>query len=425
MLADRCWFFCLVILGCSTFCSDRPVLMAQTSVGNDWTGWRGANRDDLSKETGLLKSWPENGPKNLWTVDTGGLGYAGFAAVGERLFTLGSTGDSEFAICLNVQDGSTIWKQTIDDLFENNWGDGPRNTPTVDGDRVYVLSASGQLKCLSTEDGSEKWAVSLTEQLGGERPFWGFSESPLIDGEQVICTPGGKQGAVVALNKLTGATIWQSKDFTNPCHYSSIIVADVNQQKQYIQLFEKALVGFDADNGDVIWQQDWSGRIAVIPTPIFEDNKVYVSSGYGAGSMLVDVSDGENVKKVWFSSKMKNHHGGVILLDGHYYGYSDKVGWLCQSAKTGGVVWKEKEALQKGAISYADNRFYLLEEKSGQVVLINAAPDGWQEFGRFQLKPLSENRKQKGKVWVHPVISNGRMFLRDQEMIYCFDISGR
>ena len=425
MLADRCWFFCLVILGCSTFCSDRPVLMAQTSVENDWTGWRGANRDDLSKENGLLKSWPENGPKNLWTVDTGGLGYAGFAAVGERLFTLGSTGDSEFAICLNVQDGSTIWKRTIDDLFENNWGDGPRNTPTVDGDRVYVLSASGQLKCLSTEDGSEKWAVSLTEQLGGERPFWGFSESPLIDGDKVLCTPGGKQGAVVALNKLTGATIWQSKDFTNPCHYSSIIVADVNQQKQYIQLFEKALVGFDADSGDVIWQQDWNGRIAVIPTPIFEDNKVYVSSGYGAGSMLVDVSDGENVKKVWFSSKMKNHHGGVILLDGHYYGYSDKVGWLCQSAKTGGVVWKEKDALQKGAISYADNRFYLLEEKSGQVVLINAAPDGWQEFGRFQLKPLSENRKQKGKVWVHPVISNGRLFLRDQEMIYCFDISGR
>lgn len=424
MLGKGRVFSCVIAvsIGILGWNANFSVAQGQDNANYDWPGWRGPNRDDLSKETGLLQAWPNEGPPQLWTVDTGGLGYAGFAVVGEKLFTLGSGEDGEFAICLDVNDGSTIWKKSIDDLYTNDWGDGPRNTPTVDGDHVYVMSANGTLKCLTVKDGSEIWSVSLTDDLGGEIPNWGYSESPLVDGDKILCTPGGSKGAVVALDKTNGNVVWQSSDFTNPCHYSSIIVADVNGRKQYIQLFEKALAGFDAKNGDLLWQDAWDGRIAVIPTPIFNDNTVYISSGYGVGSMLLDISDSEQVKRKWFSKKMKNHHGGVILLDGHYYGYSDKVGWLCQSAKTGGEVWTEKDEFKKGAIAYADGRFYLLEEDSGQVALISASADGWDEKGRFQLEPLSENRKKFGRIWVHPVISNGRLFLRDQEMIYCFDI---
>jgi len=425
MLGNSRVFGCAIAMSVVGLLWNADFSMAQglDNANHDWPGWRGPNRDDLSTETGLLQEWPSDGPPQLWTVDSGGLGYAGFAVVGEKLFTLGSNDEGEFAICLDVNDGSTIWKTSIDDLYTNSWGDGPRNTPTVDGDHVYVMSANGTLKCLTVKDGSEIWSVSLTDDLGGERPNWGYSESPLVDGDKILCTPGGSKGAVVALDKTNGNVVWQSSDFTNPCHYSSIIVADVNGRKQYIQLFEKALAGFDANNGDLLWQDAWDGRIAVIPTPIFNDNTVYISSGYGVGSMLLDISDSEQVKRKWFSKKMKNHHGGVILLDGNYYGYSDKVGWLCQSAKTGGEVWSEKDEFKKGAIAYADGRFYLLEEDSGEVALISASPEGWQEQGRFQLEPLSENRKRKGKVWVHPVISNGRLFLRDQEMIYCFDIT--
>ena len=425
MLGKSRVFGCAIAMSVVGLLWNADFSMAQglDNANHDWPGWRGPNRDDLSTETGLLQEWPNDGPPQLWTVDSGGLGYAGFAVVGEKLFTLGSNDEGEFAICLDVNDGSTIWKTSIDDLYTNSWGDGPRNTPTVDGDHVYVMSANGTLKCLTVKDGSEIWSVSLTDDLGGERPNWGYSESPLVDGDKILCTPGGSKGAVVALDKTNGNVVWQSSDFTNPCHYSSIIVADVNGRKQYIQLFEKALAGFDANNGDLLWQDAWDGRIAVIPTPIFNDNTVYISSGYGVGSMLLDISDSEQVKRKWFSKKMKNHHGGVILLDGNYYGYSDKVGWLCQSAKTGGEVWSEKDEFKKGAIAYADGRFYLLEEDSGEVALISASPEGWQEQGRFQLEPLSENRKRKGKVWVHPVISNGRLFLRDQEMIFCFDIT--
>ena len=424
MLGKSRVFSCVIAvsIGILGWNANFSVAEGQDNANYDWPGWRGPNRDDLSKETGLLQAWPNEGPPQLWTVDTGGLGYAGFAAVGEKLFTLGSGEDGEFAICLDVNDGSTIWKSSIDELYTNKWGDGPRNTPTVDGDQVYVMSANGTLKCLAVKDGSEIWSASMTEDFGGERPYWGYSESPLVDGDRLLCTPGGSQGAIVALDKSNGNLVWQSSDFTNPCHYSSIIVADVNGNKQYIQLFEKALAGFDAENGKLLWQHEWDGRIAVIPTPIFENNKVYISSGYGVGSALVDISDSEQVKREWFSKKMKNHHGGVILLDGHYYGYSDKVGWLCQSAKTGGEVWTEKDEFKKGAIAYADGRFYLLEEDSGEVALISASADGWDEKGRFQLEPLSENRKRDGRIWVHPVISNGRLFLRDQEMIYCFDI---
>ncbi len=399
------------------------ISLAMAATMDDWPQWRGANRDDVSTESGLLQEWPSEGPATVWTSFVAGDGYSGFAIVGDRMFTVGADEANEYAICLNADDGSVIWRQNIDERFTNKWGDGPRCTPTISGDKVFVLSARGTVACLNGSDGSVVWTQKLTD-LGGEAPYWGYSESVLIDNGKVLCTPGGDQGAIAALDEKTGDLIWQSSEFTDPAQYSSIIVANHSQKPHYVQLTMTSLAGIDPADGSLLWRHDFPGKIAVIPTPIFFDDKVYVTAGYGAGSKLIDISNLEEPREVWSNKTMKNHHGGVILIGEHLYGYSDGVGWVCQDKTTGERVWNNKDDLGKGAIGYADGRFYLLAESSGEVVLIDATPAGWQERGRFTLQPQSEQRKPDGAIWVHPTIANGRLYLRDQEIIYCFDVSG-
>ncbi len=398
------------------------LVVQSTALAQDWPQWRGPNRDDISKETGLLDKWPANGPKQVWVNKSSGLGYSGFAVVKDRLYTMGLDDGKSYVICLNTKDGKEIWRTKVSDWYRNSWGDGPRCTPTVDGDNVYILSANGDVACLAAKDGKKVWSKSLVSDFGGKVPRWGYSESVLIDGDRLLCTPGGSDGTVVCLKKSDGSTVWQSKDITEPAHYSSIIVAKSGKQKQYVQLTPRKLFGL-SEKGEVLWTSDWNGRIAVIPTPIYQDNKVYITSGYGVGCKLVDISDTKNVKEVWRNRVMKNHHGGVILLNGYLYGYSDKVGWTCQNWEDGELVWNEKRVLKKGAIGYADGHFYCLEEQTGKVGLIKATEKGFELKGQFQLSPLSKKRKPQGKIWVHPTIAGGKLYLRDQEIIYCYDIS--
>src|SRR5690606_33684454 len=253
-------------------------------------------------------------------------------------------------------------------------------------------------------------------------PKWGYTESVLVDGDRVICTPGGSKGTMAALDRATGKTLWQSKEWTDGAHYSSPLVREIHGVRQYIQLTEKTLAGVRASDGKVLWRSPWPGTIAVIPTPIEHENHVYVTSGYGVGSKLVEVAKDFSVKEVYFNKNMKNHHGGVIRVGEHLYGYSDGVGWLCQDFKSGEIVWREKDKLGKGAIACADGMLYCLSEQDGSVVLIDASPKGWNERGRFVLDPKSKSRSPRGAIWTHPVISNGRLYLRDQEYIYCYDV---
>lgn len=393
---------------------------------DDWPQWRGPNRSDVSNETGLLKSWPDGGPKRAWMSKEGGLGYSGFSVVGNQVFTMGLEidGDEEFVICLNAKDGSTSWKTGVAEKFANGWGDGPRCTPTIEGDHCYAMSGNGTLVCLSLTGGKEVWKKKMSD-FGGRVPFWGYCESVLIDGDNLICTPGGKQGAILALNKKTGETVWQSKDFTEGAQYSSIVKATINETPQYIQLTQKALVAVSPKDGSVIWKSDWEGRTAVIPTPIVRENMIYISSGYNVGCKVVEISEDNKPSDVWQNKVMVNHHGGVILKDDCLYGYCDgrKGGWTCQDLKSGEAVWNDSKKLGKGAIAYADGKFYCLSEQKGEVVLLDASKDGWKEGGRFTLSPQTENRSPRGKIWVHPVIANGKLYLRDQELIYCYDVA--
>ncbi len=398
-------------------------LCAFTSFGDDWPGWRGPNRDDISLETGLLQDWPEGGPKRLWVSVGAGMGYAGFAVVENRLFTLGQFEDGEFGLCINTEDGKEIWRAKLGQGFENRWGDGPRNTPTVDNGNVYFMSARGDLACCTVADGQKTWEVTM-ESFGGQIPFWGYSESPLVDGDKIICTPGGEQGAIVALNKTNGKKIWQTSDLKQTAHYSSVISIEHNMVRQYVQLLFDAAVGIDAETGKVLWNVPFPGQTAVIPTPIYADGKVYVTSGYNAGSTLIELADDGTAKEVWHSRDMSNHHGGVIYMNGCFFGHGNGRTFVCQDLDSGKELWAE-ETLKKGAIAFADNRFYYIEEKSGDVVLFSADKKGWEQKGRFKLEPQSEKRSPQGAIWVHPVIANGKLYLRDQEIICCYDITSK
>jgi len=412
--------------------SDQDFVAGQGNAGggSDWPTFRGASRTDHSPDQGLLKEWPSGGPKLLWKSTACGKGYSGPAIVGGKIFYTGTIKGEAKIICLDGETGKEIWTADLGDDpekgYSTGWGSGPRGTPTVSDGIVYAISANGALTAVAAADGKKKWSKDLVKDFGGKIPQWGYSESPLADGDWLIVTPGGEDGAIAALDKKTGKTIWRSKDLTDGAEYSSVIIAEVNGKKQYVQLFMKTLAGVDAKTGKLLWTSKWpKGRTAVIPTPIYQDGKVYITSGYGAGSKLVDIS-GSEAKDVWESKVMKNHHGGVVLVDGYLYGFSDGGGLVCQDFKTGEKMWNELgNGIQKGAVHYADGMLYCVDESEGSVFLAEATPKGFVEKGRFPMPDVTKLREgTNGKVWTHPVVLDGKLYLRDQDLVFCFDVRG-
>lgn len=406
----------------------------------DWPQWRGPNRDGVSKETGLLKEWPKEGPKLAWKADLGGVGYGSPAVAGDRLFIAAAEDDEkgakEFATCLGVKDGKQLWKVELPNGsggYSTAWGSGPRSTPTVDGDSVYFLGARGDLFCLKVADGSKVWSVSLTKDFGGGIPGWGYSESVLIDGDRLICTPGGPKGSVLALEKATGKKVWQSEELKDGAAYASIIAADVGQTRQYITQTGAAAVGVRASDGKLLWRvAELKRAVAVIPTPVVEGNRAFFTSGYGAGCELIkiDVSEDGTVKAAAEYTKnaaVSNHHGGVVRIGDHLYGHTDRGGkWFCYDFKKGGeeFVW-DTNKVGKGSLTVADGMLYILGEdpKKGLVVLAEASPRAWSEKGRFELPEKSKHPRRSGAIWAHPVVANGKLYLRDHELLFCYDVA--
>lgn len=395
----------------------------------DWPSWRGPDRDDISSETGLLKQWPEGGPKKLWTFQEAGAGYSGVSVVGDVLFTMGADGNTpesrEFVIALNAQTGEKLWQTTIGPFLENAWGGGPRSTPAVADGSLVAIGGKGDVVCLSAADGAEQWRVSLTD-LGGVIPRWGYSESAMIDGDKVLVTPGGANGTVACFNLGTGEKLWQSVDMTAEAHYSSIIAADHFGKRQYIQLTESKVFGLDQASGKLLWQEDFPGQTAVIPTPIYKSGFVYVTAGYGAGCMLLNITANNKAELMFRNKVMTNDHGGVLLVGDYLYGHSDFTGIVCQNMLTGEQVWcDEKKNESKGAVTYADGMLYCLAEGSGDCFLVEASPSGYKEISRFRLDPQATERNPLARIWTHPVIANRRLYLRDQEILCCYDIAAQ
>ncbi len=309
------------------------------SPAADWPSWRGPDRNNHSPDTGLLKTWEKDGPPLVWTFENAGKGYSSPAIVGGNIYLTGSRDGKAHLMCLDAATGKEKWSTPIgpdpEKGYSTGWGAGTRGAPTVGDGLVYALSANGELAAINTADGKVKWSKDLVGDYGGKVPGWGYSESPLLDNGKLLVTPGGKDGAILALNPATGEDIWRSKALPDEAQYSSIIAADVDGKRQYIQLFMNTVAGVDAVSGEVIWTSPWpAGRTAVIPTPIYHDGHVYITSGYGAGSKLISIKGGK-AEDVWENKVMKNHHGGVVLVDGYFYGFSDGAGLICQDFKTG------------------------------------------------------------------------------------------
>lgn len=401
------------------------------SSAGEWPAFRGPNADGISTDTGLLASWPEGGPDQLWVFEDAGMGYSGFSIGGGKLFTMGTRGEDLTVICVDVATGAEVWSTKIDEDdqkgYNAGWGHGPRSTPTISDGHIYALGPKGTLACLSAADGKKVWDKHLVDDFKGKAGGWGFSESPLVDGDHVIIAPGGDEAGIVCLDKKTGSVVWKAEDVKpGKAEYATVIATEINGVKQYVKLFEQLLVGVSAADGSLLWSSDWNGKTAVIPTPIVSGNEVYITSGYGVGSKLVEVGSSNTTTDVWVNTTMKNHHGGVVKVGDHLYGFSDGGGLICQDWKTGEMTWNEKARFTtKGSVHVAEGNLYALNEEDGTITLATATPSGFEQKGQFQLSPQSENRNPKGKIWTHPVVAGGKLFLRDQEIIVAYDVKAK
>jgi outer membrane protein assembly factor BamB len=382
----------------------------------DWPQWQGPDRTRLSKETGLLKEWPAGGPRVIWTAKDLGAGYGSMAVVGDRVFVQGARGSNSMVIALNRADGKEIWSKALGAPGSNDKGSGPRGTPTIDGDRVYALTESGDLACLKT-DGAMVWQRNILSDFGGSQIKWLISESPLIDGSHVVVTPGGPGAGMVKLDKMTGKTVWTSKELSDAAAYSSIAVADVQGVRTYMTFTASAGVGVRASDGKLMFRYpNAANRTANVATPVYANNKVFFTSAYGTGGGLLDltVQNGEvAATEVYFTRDMRNHHGGVVLVDGYLYGFSDAI-LTCLEFATGKVMWRDR-SVGKGSASFADGRLYLQSE-TNVVGLAEATPTAYVEKGRFDIP-------DKGlPSWAHPVVSDGRLYVRNQDTLLVYDI---
>ena len=385
----------------------------------DWPQWRGIDRTGVSKETGLLKSWPEGGPKLVWTGRNLGEGHSTPSVAAGKIYGMGLRGEDEVVWALDEKTGKELWSTRIGpgaQLQARQGGNGPRATPTVDGQLLYVLGAAGELACL-TDGGKIKWQKNLVNDFGGRVPAWGYSESPLIDGDKVVVTPGSRATSIVALDKLTGETRWKSVIPNTSAGYSSAIVADVEGQKQYIQLMAGGVVGVNAADGQLAWRFDApaSPRGIVCSTPIYRDGHVFAASGYQHGGALAKLSK-SSATDVYFTREMQNQHGNMVLIGDFLYGAHDPSSLNCLNFKTGEVKWSSRSP-GKGSISVADGMIYFRHERSGDTMLVEANPNEYVEKGR-----LKQPERSSADAWPHPVIANGKLYLRDQGNLFCYDV---
>lgn len=407
----------------STFCMSAVLFSAlvlhTAAMGlDDWPQWRGRNRDGIAVEKGLLKAWPPGGPPRAWQANGAGEGYSSFAVSGGKLYTLGARDGTEFVMAFDEATGKKLWEVQNGRRFGNDRGDGPRGTPTVSGGQVYAYGASGDISALDAATGKSIWKVNVLEKFGGSNIQWGLSESPLVLQDRVIVNAGGRGASVVALSRKDGSLLWKSGD--DEAGYSSAILHEWEGIPQAILFTARGGVGVDVRNGRQLWNYDRaSNRTANIATPIARGNRVFFSSDYGTGAGLVELTaagGGITAREVYFTREMRNHHASSVLIGDHLYGFSSAI-LTAMRFDNGQVAWRDR-SVGKGSVIFADDRLYLFSE-GGVVGLAEASPTGYREHGRFTIKTGSL------PTWTHPVVANGKLFLRDQDAIYAYDVRSK
>lgn len=404
-------------------------------VAADWPQWRGPDRDGKSKESGLLSAWPEAGPPLAWRSTGLGTGYSSLAVAAGTIYTLGDLGDTQHAIAVSAKNGAMLWKTPVGPAWKDKYG-GPRGTPTVDGNRIYLLTTEGVLYCLDAKTGEKRWSRSLAKDFGGhmmeiQGTHWKFAESPLVDGDWVVVTPGSKAAALVALDKKSGKEVWRTAmpsfgdGGADGAGYSSVVISHGGGVKQYVQLLGRGVIGVEAASGKFLWGYNKiANQVANIPTPIIDGDRVFVSTGYGAGAVLLELTKTETgvaAKEVYFLSgdTFQNHHGGMILEGGHIFaGTAHNKGFpIAVQLASGEVAWGPVRNEGKGsaAVTFADGHLYM-RYQSGLMVLVEASTEDYRQKGSLMIPEVAQFS------WAHPVISGGKLYLREQDNLFCYDL---
>lgn len=403
----------------------------------DWPQWRGPERDGKAPATGLLERWPEGGPPLAWSAGGLGEGFSSLAVVGERLYTLGDLEDGQYLIALSREDGRRLWATRVGPRWEDEYG-GPRSTPTVAGDRVYALGTDGDLVAADAASGRIVWRHHLPDDFGGRMmqiggTDWRWSESPLVDGDRVIVTPGARDAALVALDEATGEPIWKTRlpgslgeAGADGAGYSSVVVSEAGGVRQYVQLLGRGVVGVRASDGELLWSYNRvANDVANIPTPLVDGDRVFVSSGYGTGAALLEIERGDNgafdARERYFlpGERFQNHHGGMILHRGHVFtGTGHNQGFpIALELASGEVAWGpvRNDGGNSAAVTFADGHLYM-RYQDGLVVLVEATPEEYRERGSFRIPEV------RTFSWSHPVVADGRLYLREQDRLYVYDV---
>ena len=385
----------------------------------EWFQWRGPNRDGISTEAGLLKDWPRGGPPQVWRTTGAGNGYSSFSTSGGRLYTLGARAGNEYVMAFDRATGKKVWEHLNGRRFENDRGDGPRSTPTVEGDRLYMLGGSGDLTCLENATGRRIWSVNLVQKFGGVNPYWGYSESPLIVGDRILVNAGGPRASIVAIAKADGATLWQQHN--DEAGYSSPMLLRTGSLQQVVFFTGQRALAVDARDGRLLWSYNKvANGTANIATPIVRGTRVFVSSDYGTGAALLEVRAAGNLAsatEVYFTRDMRNHHASSVLVGDHLYGFSSSI-LTALKFDSGETAWRDR-SVGKGSLIYADGRLILYSE-DGVVGLAEANPAAYREHGRFTLA------QQSGlPTWSHPIVAGGLLIIRDQDTVYAYDLRVR
>ncbi|HYN85568.1 MAG TPA: PQQ-binding-like beta-propeller repeat protein [Pyrinomonadaceae bacterium] len=403
----------LLLVWAVAFASACVAASAQT--GGEWPQWRGANRDGVSKETGLLKQWPADGPPLAWKAKGAGTGYSSMSVAGGRVYTMGLRGDKEYVIAFDAATGKELWATAHGSAYHDSRGDGPRGTPTVDGDRLYSLGGNGDLSAIEAKTGRVVWQMNVLQKFGGKNISWGISESPLVLGDRVLVNAGGPGASIVALNKKDGALIWKTQ--SDKAGYSSAIPVQAGGKTQVVFFTQQRAVGIDPADGKLLWEYSKpSNDVANVATPVARGSRVWISSDYGTGGGLVEIKaagGAVTASEVYFTKEMRNHHSTSILVGEHLYGFSGGI-LTAMKFDTGEVAWKDR-SVGKGSLAYADGMLYALSE-NGVVGLVEATPEAYREKGRFRIP------QESLPTWSHPVIAGGRLYLRDQDTIYAYDV---
>ncbi len=405
----------------TTFALVLAVTIAvSASAADSWPVFHGLDGSNQSPDTGLLKEWPEGGPKLVWQADGLGDGYSSVSVANGVVYTSGNV-DETTTITAFDMDGKVVWQAENGGAWTKDFP-GTRGTPTIDGDRVYHESPSGNVICLNAKNGEKIWALNILDEFEGENIIWALSESLILDGDRLICCPFGKKASMVALDKMTGDVVWAAESTGDKAGYGTPVLVEYHGLRMLLTMNQKAVVGVDADSGKLLFRHSHETKYDVnVLIPVFRDGQVFVSSGYGSGSQLIQLTvDGKNVsaEQVWETKALDNHHGGVILLDGHIYGTNAKQKWVCLDWKTGEAKWSEK-GIGKGSVTFADGLLYGFNEseKKRTVGLIKPSPEAYELISEFQIPEGG-----KGHSWAHPVVIGGRLYLRHGDLLFVYDV---